>query len=93
MYYKFTHIIDENELISFLEVTRNYSADVMRRNSTLIVNGRYMICPRCKKQHDVLRYVPMGQIEEFYAETNPVYKCPQCRWIFSPAAHVLEDLK
>jgi hypothetical protein len=28
----------------------------------------------------------MGQIEEFVSETNPVYKCPSCRWIFSPVA-------
>jgi hypothetical protein len=26
----------------------------------------------------------MGQVEEFVEETNPVYKCPTCRWIFSP---------
>jgi DNA-directed RNA polymerase subunit RPC12/RpoP len=59
-----------------------------------LIEGRYMRCPRCRKQHDVLLYVPMGLIEEFVAETNPVYKCPSCRWIFSPAAHVvLEDFR
>lgn len=45
-----------------------------------------MRCPRCKELHDILRYVPMGQVEEFIEETNPVYKCPSCRWIFSPVA-------
>jgi hypothetical protein len=51
----------------------------------LIVDGRYMICPRCRKQQDILLYVPMGQVEEFLSETVPVYKCPSCRWIFAPA--------
>jgi hypothetical protein len=27
----------------------------------------------------------MQVIEEFAAETNPVYRCPGCRWVFSPA--------
>ncbi len=49
-----------------------------------------MRCPRCKEKHDILAYVPMAQIEEFADETNPIYKCPDCRWIFSPAPHVLE---
>jgi hypothetical protein len=44
-----------------------------------------MICPRWRTPHNVLRYVPMGIIEEFKDETNPVYKCPSCRWIFSPS--------
>lgn len=43
-----------------------------------------MRCPRCKVLHDILQHVPMGQVEEFIEETNPVYKCPGCRWIFSP---------
>jgi transposase-like protein len=43
-----------------------------------------MVCPRCRVEHNVLRYVPMGMIEEFRDETNPIYKCPSCRWVFSP---------
>jgi hypothetical protein len=27
----------------------------------------------------------MGVVEEFADETNPIYKCPLCRWVFSPA--------
>jgi uncharacterized C2H2 Zn-finger protein len=65
-------------------------ADAKRPENSLIVEGRYMRCPRCKKTHDILRYVPMGQIEEFQTETVPVYKCPSCRWIFAP---VLDSLK
>ena len=57
----------------------------------LIKDGRYMKCPRCREINDILKYVPMGQIEEFLSETNPIYKCPKCRWIFSPARNVVED--
>jgi hypothetical protein len=32
----------------------------------------------------------MGIIEEFRAETNPIYKCPGCRWLFSPALTIDE---
>lgn len=58
-----------------------------------LIDGRRMRCPRCKQAHDILQYVPMQQIEEYVAETNPIYKCPSCRWIFSPAPHALEDLR
>lgn len=51
-----------------------------------------MRCPRCKKLHDILGYVPLGQIEEFLAETSPIYKCPNCRWLFAPAPHALKDI-
>lgn len=60
-------------------------ADAKRRENSLIVGSRYMRCPRCRKTHDILRYPEMGQIEEFKEETNPIYKCPSCRWIFSPS--------
>lgn len=52
-----------------------------------------MTCPRCGTRHDVLRYIPMGIIEEYAAETNPIYKCPSCRWVFSPALSVSEQRK
>lgn len=55
-----------------------------------LIEGRYMRCPRCKQLHDILKYVPLEQKKEFELETNPVYKCPQCRWIFSPAPFILE---
>jgi hypothetical protein len=34
----------------------------------------------------------MGMVEEFRSETNPIYKCPGCRWVFSPAL-TIEELK
>lgn len=57
-----------------------------------IIEGRCMRCPRCKKLHDILGYIPLGQIEEFLAETSPIYKCPNCRWLFAPAPHALKDI-
>lgn len=64
----------------------------MRRENSLIVGGRYMRCPRCKREQDILRYVPMGQIEEFREETVPIYKCPTCRWIFAPVLNALTEI-
>jgi hypothetical protein len=51
-----------------------------------------MRCPRCKKLHDILGYVPFKMIEEFASETTPVYKCPTCLWIFAPAQPVVLDV-
>jgi uncharacterized protein with PIN domain len=56
-----------------------------------IIEGRRMRCPRCENLHDILTYVPMQVVEKFAAETNPIYKCPSCRWIFSPQPRYLED--
>jgi transposase len=50
-----------------------------------------MICPRCREHHDILRFIPMGLVEEFREDTVPVYKCPSCRWIFAPAQNVREE--
>lgn len=27
-------------------------------------------------------------IEEYAHETNPIYKCPGCNWVFSPSVDV-----
>lgn len=51
-----------------------------------------MRCPRCREQQDVLAFVPMGMIEEYAEETNPIYKCRMCRWVFSPALRISEML-
>lgn len=48
-----------------------------------------MRCPRCKRLHDVLKYTPFKMIQEFEAETTPVYKCPSCLWIFAPAEKIV----
>lgn len=59
-------------------------------NRRPLIDGRMMRCPRCKRKHDILAYVPLMQIEEFKGETVPIMKCPACRWLFAPAAHVIE---
>jgi rubredoxin len=63
-----------------------------KRRQKKLIDGRYMTCPRCKKQHDVIQYVPLETIEEFAAETTPCYKCPSCKWIFAPAERLSHDL-
>jgi rubredoxin len=67
-------------------------ADAKRRTNSLIVDGRFMRCPRCRVEQDVLAYIPMETIEEFRSETVPVYKCPKCRWIFAPTLNALSDI-
>lgn len=67
-------------------------ADAKRSQNSLIVDQRHMRCPRCRREQDILAYVPMGQVEEFRPETVPVYKCPSCRWIFAPALDPLRDI-
>jgi len=52
-----------------------------------------MTCPRCKNAHDVLQYMALMMIEEYEDETHPIYKCPQCRWLFSPAEHISEEVQ
>lgn len=54
--------------------------------------GREMICPRCKRYHDILAYVPLMQIEEYASDTNWITKCPDCSFIFSPAAKILTHI-
>lgn len=61
-----------------------------RRKREPLIRGTKMICPRCKVEHNILAYVPLMEIEEFQEETNPIYKCPTCRWMFSPAPHAIE---
>ena len=48
-----------------------------------LLNGRLLTCPRCKKDFDLLQYNRLMESPEFQEQTNPVYKCPGCRWIFS----------
>lgn len=47
-----------------------------------------MTCPRCKKDHDILQYVRMMTIEEYELETVPIYKCPDCKFMFAPAGEM-----
>lgn len=54
-----------------------------------ISDGRRMTCPRCKKKHDILAYVPLKMMESFAEECAAIYKCPSCRWLFAPVDKVL----
>ena len=60
------------------------SAVQEHRTRRKLIEGRMMRCPRCKEQYDILQYVPLRLIEEFMADTTPIYKCPTCRWMFAP---------
>lgn len=56
-------------------------------NLTRSLDGRlHMICPRCRKERDILAFTPMELIEEFADQCTPLYKCPKCSWIFAPAS-------
>jgi hypothetical protein len=48
-----------------------------------------MICPRCKRYHDILAYTAMKQIEAYESDTAPIYKCPSCRWVFAPSEPIV----
>ena len=61
-----------------------------RRPHRPLLDGHRIRCPRCKRLHDILAYTVFEQIEEYADETNPVMKCPHCRWIFSPGPHTSE---
>ena len=47
-----------------------------------------MTCPRCERAFDVLQFRRMAMVEKYADETTPVYKCPECKWIFAPAEPV-----
>jgi len=46
--------------------------------------GGKMHCPRCKKLQPLETFMRMIESPEFELETNPIYKCQLCKWIFSP---------
>lgn len=54
------------------------------QDSKRLIVGSKMHCPRCKKLQPVLSFMRMEESPEFESETNPVYKCSLCKWIFSP---------
>ena len=54
-------------------------------NKNIIADSRHMRCPRCEELYDILQFIPLVEIEDYAKETNPIYKCPGCKWLFSPA--------
>lgn len=57
-----------------------------------LINGRMMVCPRCKREFDILQFNRLQMIDEFARDTTPVYKCPTCKWLFSPADDLVSYL-
>ena len=57
-----------------------------------IIEGSKIICPRCKTKSDLLSYIRLQEIEEFSNETAPVYKCSKCKWLFSLAGPMIQDV-
>lgn len=53
--------------------------------SKSLLNGRFLKCPKCEVEQDILLYVPLAEIEKYATETQPIYKCKNCRWVFSPS--------
>jgi DNA-directed RNA polymerase subunit M/transcription elongation factor TFIIS len=62
----------------------------MKRQQKPLIRGTKMVCPRCKKEHNVLHFVPLLQIEEFAEDTTPIVKCPSCKWLFAPSFRASE---
>lgn len=61
----------------------------MNKDSKRLIVGSKMHCPRCKKLLPVLSFMRMEESPEFEEETNPIYKCSECKWIFSPGNPLL----
>lgn len=51
-----------------------------------------MVCPRCKKEFDVLQFRRLEMIDEFSRDTTPIYKCIDCKWMFAPADDIVAYL-
>ncbi len=62
----------------------HYYAIVSDKDLKRLIVGSKMHCPRCKKLQPVLSFMRMEESPEFESETNPIYKCSLCKWIFSP---------
>jgi hypothetical protein len=64
----------------------------MQEKQRTLINGRMMLCPRCKKEHPVESYMRLREIEEFKSETTPIYKCESCKWIFALSVYVPQEV-
>lgn len=49
-----------------------------------IVTQNGMTCPRCEKSQDLLAFIRLAQANEDKYLTAPIYKCPECRFVFAP---------
>jgi len=44
-----------------------------------------MRCPKCERLENVLSFKALSIVERYAKECNPIVKCPNCGWLFSPA--------
>lgn len=72
-----------------LAVEHRTNGSASQRAKKPFIRGHEMICPRCKRYHDILAYIAMKQIEVYEDDTAPVYKCPSCRWVFAPSEPIV----
>lgn len=42
-----------------------------------------MCCPRCEVWKDILAFLTLQQAPKFIEETVPIYKCPECKFLFA----------
>lgn len=55
----------------------------MTKENKSLLNGRFLTCPRCEVTQDILTYVPLQEISEYAAQTQPIYKCRNCKFLFA----------
>lgn len=55
----------------------------MTNETKSLLDGRFLTCPRCKVKADILTYVPLQEIPEYAAQTQPIYKCKNCKFLFA----------
>lgn len=48
-----------------------------------LLNGRFLKCPRCEQESDLLAFIPLAEIPKYAAFTQPIHKCPKCKWVFA----------
>lgn len=49
-----------------------------------IINKYGMICPRCEERNNLLKFTKLNQVNARDYNTVPIYKCPECRYVFAP---------
>jgi uncharacterized C2H2 Zn-finger protein len=53
------------------------------KKTNSLLNGRFLKCPRCETEKDILSYVPLAEIDKYATETQQILKCRDCSWVFA----------
>lgn len=48
-----------------------------------LFHGRYLTCPACQKEQDILTYVPLRIVEQYAHELVPPLRCSACNHVFA----------